>query len=162
MNSPIIPTRIETTGQRGFTMLELMVVVAVIAILAGLAAPSFNKLILDQRIKTMAADLNASLARTRSEAVKRNTNVTLWPSTAGAWQNGWTIADPNNAGINIEAHSGYTGLAVTGPASVTYQSSGRIQGAAAPAFNIGAPAGSTFRCVTVDLSGHPYVKPAAC
>lgn len=160
MDSPITPTCMEKAGQRGFTMLELMVVVAIIAILAALAAPSFNKLILDQRIKTMAADLNASLARARSEAVKRNTNVTLTPT--GTWQNGWTIADPNNAGTNIESHSGYTGLAATGPASVTYQSSGRIQGAAVPNINISAPAGSTFRCVAVDLSGHPYVKPAAC
>ena len=143
-------------------MLELLVVLAIVAILAAVAVPSFNTLILDLRIKTMADDIYASLIRTRSEAIKRNTNVTMSPTTAGSWQSGWIIADPNNAGSNLESHSGYTGLTATGPTSVTYQSSGRIQGAAVPAFNISAPGGSTIRCVSVDLSGHPYVKPAAC
>jgi type IV fimbrial biogenesis protein FimT len=150
------------TGQHGFTMTEILIVVAVIGILTSLAAPSFSQLIKSQRMKSMATDINASLSLARSEAVKRNTNVTLSPTTAGSWQNGWQIADPDNAGSNIQVHSGFTGVTATGPASVTYQSSGRIQGTTAPAFDISATGVSDQRCVSVDLTGRPNVKAAAC
>ena len=143
-------------------MTELLIVVAIVGILASLAAPSFSELIKSQRIKSMATDINASLSRARSEAVKRNRNVTLSPATAGSWQGGWQIADPDNAGSNIEVHAAFAGLTATGPDSVTYRSSGRIQGTAAPAFNISAAGVSAQRCVSVDLSGRPYMTAAAC
>ncbi|MFH1044299.1 MAG: GspH/FimT family protein [Pseudomonadota bacterium] len=149
-------------AQPGFTMTEVMIVVVVIGILASLAAPSFSELIKSQKTKSMATDLNASLTLARSEAIKRNKNVTLSPTTAGSWQNGWQIADPDNAGSNIEVHSAFAGLTATGPDGVTYRSSGRIQGSTAPAFNISATGTSAQRCVTVDLSGRPYVKAVAC
>lgn len=143
-------------------MTELLIVVAIIGIMASLAAPSFSDLIKSQRIKSMATDINASLARARSEAVKRNRNVTLSPATAGSWQDGWQIADPDNTGSNIEVHAAFAGLTATGPDSVTYRSSGRIQGTTAPAFNISAAGVSGQRCVSVDLSGRPSMKAAAC
>lgn len=150
------------SGQPGFTLTELLLVVAVIGILASLAAPSFSQLIKSQRMKSMATDINASLTLARSEAVKRNRDVTLSPTTAGSWEKGWQIADPDNAGNNIEVHSAFAGLTATGPDSVTYRSSGRIQGGVAPAFNISAAGVSDQRCVSVDLSGRPYVKASAC
>ncbi len=142
--------------------MEILIVVAIVAILASLAAPSFSELIKSQKIKSMATDLNASLTLARSEAIKRNKNVTLSPTTAGAWEGGWQIADPDNAGNYIEVHSAFASLTVTGPDNVTYRSSGRISGATAPAFNISAAGTTAQRCVTVDLSGRPYVKAAAC
>lgn len=143
-------------------MTELLLVVAVIGILASLAAPSFSELIKSQRMKSMATDINASLSRARSEAIKRNRNVTLSPVTAGSWQSGWQIADPDNPGNNIEVHGAFTGLTATGPDSVTYRSSGRILGTDAPAFNISATGVAGQRCVSVDLSGRPYMKATAC
>lgn len=143
-------------------MTELLIVVAIIGILASLAAPSFSEMIKSQRIKSMATDINASLTLARSEAIKRNRNVTMSPTTAGSWQLGWQIADPNNVGSNIEVHGAFAGLTATGPDSVTYRSSGRIQGTTAPAFNISATGTTAQRCVSVDLSGRPYIKAAAC
>ncbi len=152
-------------------MTELLIVIVIIGILAALAAPSFSDLIKSQRMKSMASDLNASLTLARSEAIKRNRIVTLVPATAGAWQNGWQVADPNpNPGIAgepaevIEVHSAFTGLTSTGPNDVTYRSSGRIQGddPSAFKFNISATGTTAQRCVSVDLSGRPYVKDAAC
>lgn len=149
-------------GRGGFTLVEVLIVMVIVGILAALAAPSFSQFIKSQRMKSMASDLNSSLTLARSEAIKRNESVTLSPTTSGAWQDGWQIADPDNPGNNIQVHSAFTGLTVSGPASVTYQSSGRVQGNAAPAFNISAPGASDQRCVNVDLSGRPYVKASAC
>ncbi|MEK7736559.1 MAG: GspH/FimT family pseudopilin [Pseudomonadota bacterium] len=152
----------ECTGQQGFSLAELLIAVAITGILAALAAPSFSDLMKGQKIKSMATDINVSLMRARSEAVKRNRNVTMTPTTAWAWQDGWTIADPDNAGSNIEVRAATSGLTVTGPDNVTYMTSGRIQGVSAPSFDIRAAGTSTRSCVTVDLSGRPYVKAAAC
>lgn len=150
------------TGQRAFTLIEVLIVIAIVAILASLAAPSFSDLIKSQKVKSTASDLNAALALARSEAVKRNRDVTMSPATAGNWQDGWQIADPDNAGINIEVHAAIAGLTVTGPASVIYRSSGRVSGTTAPAFDISAAGGTAHACVSADLSGRPYIKAAAC
>ncbi len=59
----------------GVTLLEMMVVIAVIAILATIAAPSFQDLIRDNRTSAHARELGALLAFARSEALRRNGNV---------------------------------------------------------------------------------------
>jgi prepilin-type N-terminal cleavage/methylation domain-containing protein len=59
--------------QRAFTLIELMVVVAVLAIIATLAAPSFRDFIVLQRLKGINAQVVTDLQFARSEAVARNT-----------------------------------------------------------------------------------------
>lgn len=160
-----------TITQHGFTTFELMVTVAIIGILAAIAAPNFTEFMRNQRIRAMATELHVSLMKTRSEAIKRNRDVTIAPMTAGSWESGWTIADPNNPGANIESNTGFFGVVVTGasggvaaaaPSNVVYQGSGRISGATAPNFDIGATGSSVKRCVSIDLSGRPYTKAATC
>lgn len=145
---------------RGFTLVELVIVLAIAAVLAMLAIPSFQELIEGQRAKSVAADILIVLTRTRSEAVKRNANVTLAPKS-GDWANGWEIPDPAT-GTLIEDHGAIRNLTVTGPASVVFQGSGRVAGGAAANFSIsGSYAGST-RCVSLDLGGRPSVKASSC
>ncbi|MGH8633251.1 MAG: pilus assembly FimT family protein, partial [Burkholderiales bacterium] len=79
-------------GVTGFTITETMVTMAVLVILIGLATPSFREIILAQGVKTASFDVFAGLILARSEAVTRNTTVTIAPS-GGSWSEGWTISD---------------------------------------------------------------------
>jgi len=144
----------------GFTLVEALVVMAIIGTLAALAAPSFNELIAGQRASNAAGSLHVALIKTRSEATKRNASVTLVPS-AGGWKDGWQVLDPRDS-TALDSFPATTGLTISGPASVIYQGSGRVQGSA-PAFEIISTAlPDVKRCVSVDLSGRAFVKKGAC
>jgi Verrucomicrobium spinosum paralogous family TIGR02596 len=70
--------------QGGFTLLELMVTLAVLAILVSLATPSFTAVINGNRLTAQANDLVADIQLARSEAVRRNRTVRLCRSEDGA------------------------------------------------------------------------------
>lgn len=147
------------TRGKGFTLIELLMTVAIAAILVSLAAPSFVRLIADQRAKAAATDLVTALNVTRSEAIKHNLNVTLQPKS-GDWANGWVIANPEGGADLLDANA--TGVPITGgPASVIYNGGGRLAGTTAPSFTIGE-SGMPQRCLSVDLSGRPRTTASAC
>jgi prepilin-type N-terminal cleavage/methylation domain-containing protein len=78
-------------SQKGFTLIELMVAVAILAILVTLAAPSFNSLIDKYRVKRAADSISAFLINAKSEAIKRNATVSVVFKPAGApWCAGMT------------------------------------------------------------------------
>jgi type IV fimbrial biogenesis protein FimT len=145
-------------NERGFTLTELVVTVALAAILATIAVPSFNGIIATQRARTLAADLYVTIAKTRAEAISLNNNVTLQPN-AGGWANGWQILDVNNN--VLDNHAAATGVTVATPTvAVTYRASGRLPVGVAPMFVISTMSGATvnYQCVSVDPGGRPYIE----
>jgi type IV fimbrial biogenesis protein FimT len=86
-------------GSSGFTLIEVMVSVAILAILAALAAPSFGDSIKKYRIKAIREDLMSSIQLARSEAIRRGIPVILVRTTvcsntlidANDWSCGWEI-----------------------------------------------------------------------
>lgn len=109
----------QSSGARaqGFTLIELMVTLAVAAVLAGLAAPSIRDFIVRSKMTGIGNEFTASVLRARNDAINRNTCVTLCMSssadsstpactTAGDdWQVGWI------AFLNTSCNSGATGPA---------------------------------------------------
>jgi type IV fimbrial biogenesis protein FimT len=78
----------------GFTLIETLVVVAIVAILGALALPSFKQLLQSNRVAAASSAMQVSLNLARSEAVKRGSDarVTVAANTAaGVWSNGWTV-----------------------------------------------------------------------
>ncbi len=79
---------------RGFTLIEVMVVIAIVAILAALAAPSFGPLIERWRVRQAAEDLTSTLYYARSEAIKRGGGVIV--DATGGWGTGWKVTHTQN------------------------------------------------------------------
>ncbi len=146
---------------RGFTLVEMLVVITIVLVLAALAGPAFRELIASQRVQAAAMDLFTGLVRARSEAIKKNADVTIASKSGSTnWAGGWSVAAD---GTDLEKHSAVSGVTVTGSASsITYRSSGRI-GGASPTFVFTASGTTAARCVRVGLSGQPVVvKSGAC
>lgn len=94
----VVPTRTHSRlPTRGFTLIELMVVVAMLAILAALASPSWTSLIVNNKIRAAVNEWNGSLQFARSEALRQNTTVVICASnngiscTANDYEAGWIV-----------------------------------------------------------------------
>lgn len=160
--APFVPR--QTGRQGGFTLVELMVTLAVLGILGGLAAPSLAGLIASQRVRTLSSDLHFAMTQARSEAIKRNASVTL-VATGGNWAAGWAVLDPANpTGTPLHTHSVRsvgTAVVTSGVTQVVYTPSGRITAATAPSFVFTATNVNDVRCVSVDPTGRPYTNRAS-
>lgn len=78
---------------RGFTIVELMIAIALMGIIAVIAIPSMTNFAIRQRVSSQANEMMLSLAFARAEAIKRNTEIRLLPVTdsAAGWQDGWCV-----------------------------------------------------------------------
>ncbi|WP_342116140.1 GspH/FimT family pseudopilin [Pseudoduganella sp. OTU4001] len=146
--------------EAGFGLIEMMAVVAIIIVLAGLGVPSMQEMVVNQRMKSTTSDLFTTILRARSEAIKRNADVRITPSTN--WNTGWTIPSPNPGEPALASFSTRSNLTITGPsADLVFTSAGRIRGASNPQFNIAAKNGKA-RCITIDLGGRPNIQNKSC
>ena len=153
--------RTRRTSARGFTLVEMVTVIALLVIVLGILAPSFREFLASQQAKAMAVDLVSDLLLARNEALKRNVNVSVSPVAAG-WRDGWRVATA--APVTTLSSRNATAPAVSvagGPAVITFDVNGRVIAPAA-AVRITVSSYASTRCVALDLSGRARASAGAC
>ena len=167
--------------QRGLTLVELMVTLAVAIILLAVGMPLFTGVVDSNRATTQANSLVAALKLARSEAVKRSDDVTVCAGDGSAcggaddWADGWFVhTDVNDSGgfdapdvlRRWEALSNSSAIKVTGGDSVKFKASGEPSGKLTFETNntsaSGADKDTAKRCVTVTVSGQIRAAKGAC
>ena len=95
---------------RGFTLIELVVTVAIVSILTMLAVPSYQYVTTSSRLVTEINSLSGDLQFARIEAIKEGLPVTVCASSDGAtcslspaWQGGWIVFSDTNANQVVDA-----------------------------------------------------------
>lgn len=79
----------QTKRQKGFTLIELMITLVVLVISLSIGVPSFVTWIKNNRLNTASTTLAGTFQIARSEAVSRQTVITL--NNGGNWNNGLTM-----------------------------------------------------------------------
>lgn len=150
---------------QGFTLIEMLVVLTVLAIMMVVGVPSFRSFVDGQKVKAASFGLMSGLMLARSEAIKRNTPVTVAPATADAWISGWTIKVGTTTLLQQEALSGVTitkaASAASIPSDFIYAASGRLASASGVQY-LQINGSSSVKCVKVDLTGIPVSQSVAC
>lgn len=83
---------------KGFTLIELMITVAILGVILGLAAPAMGDFAVRQRVSSQTSELMLALAFARSEAVKQNSEIAVLPvnNAATGWAEGWCVGPANS------------------------------------------------------------------
>jgi type IV fimbrial biogenesis protein FimT len=154
-----------TTAHRaqGFSLIELMVVLAIIAIVATVAIPSYQNSMASNRMTSAANNLLGAMQFARSEAVTRRTGITVCASSDGSscgadWGDGGIVR--TTAGVVLRTIPAVSDVTIAGEA-VTFRSDGRLPEPTPdplPSISITADGVSTSRKVEINVIGHSKIE----
>jgi type IV fimbrial biogenesis protein FimT len=94
------------TAHKGFTLIELVITMILVAIMAAFVVPTFRQMSADGAIRSSAVDLITAIHTARAQAVSLRRDVTLIsPGSDGNWSDGWTVQYP--AGTSSEENQNF-------------------------------------------------------
>lgn len=140
---------ISAKGFRGFTVIELMIVLSIATILTSVGVPTMITAIHNSQVRTTTQDLFASFHLARSEAIKRNSQVTV-AAVSGNWANGWTIT----SGLDtIRTQDPIAALSFSGTTSIVYNTDGRPTNSSTATIQVSkADSQAMIKCVSLSSS----------
>lgn len=149
----------------GFTVVEMVIVMLIVAVLSLVATPQITGVVVAQRLRAAGGDLVSALYMARSEAIKRNVNVSVRPLAGNDWTSGWVATAAGGEQIDRRPPPGNRVEVTLAPDAIVYTPSGRpdpLGGARVELHDAYRQAGVTPRCVIVDTAGVPRVEPRTC
>jgi type IV fimbrial biogenesis protein FimT len=153
-------------GAGGFTLIEMMVTIAIAALLFAIGVPMFRNASLGARLSAAANNLLASVQLARSEAIKRNVPVSLCASSDGAtcaggggWEQGWIVIDADGNVIQRQESlpAGFNLTQGGGTTPISFEPIGISMGAATFTACRSDPLGSQERVLSVRAAGSAQV-----
>jgi len=113
MDADLLKTPRRTRRAGGFTMIELMTAMAIIAVVSAITIPAFTTMLRNGRLTSVANDLLGSLMNARTEAVKRQSQVVLCatadataaqPACSASASTGWIVFQDTNGNWAVDAN----------------------------------------------------------
>lgn len=161
----------QENGTLGFSLVELMVTIAVASIILTIAVPSMGNFIVKLRIDNEISQLNRMVLTARNTAVSTEQNVILCPLENGSCTNNWSneltvFVDLDNSGTYVEANdtlvkikeatSGGDSITYAGQSSISYAPTGVLSSAASDLIYCPIADNTLARAVVVSVSGRSY------
>ena len=108
------------TNSKGFTLLELMIIITIVGISMAMAAPGLRSMIANNQISSSASDFASALQLAKAEAVARVNSVVICKKNSdstgciasGDWSQGWIVFSDDNGDGSVAADSSETVLLV--------------------------------------------------
>ena len=151
---------------KGMTLIEVMIVIAIAAILLATAAPSFQRMVVKSNIESLVDGFATAVITARTEAASRGREVSVCANTACSsvdWSGGWLIMDSNGTALATfnNAESYPISLKTEGDVdatSITFNAQGYNRDQVRYIFSACSPTGGVdvVRGVTVEFSGRAY------
>ena len=152
--------------QKGFTLLELMVTIAIVGILISLAAPNFSDALARGAVRDVASEWQETFYFAQSEAMRLQNNVLLCASndgescTGGNFDNGWIVLDQGSGTVLRDtpppSSEGLSIVSSSGRSTYTFNGAGRLTGFVGDTLNFSLTRGSEKlydRTLTLNTEG---------
>ena len=165
------------TMSRGFTLIELMITLVILAVVITIGVPSLSEFVASQHVRTTASDIMADMAFARAEAIKESRVAIMTPINAADWKDGWRICVDLDGGGDCDVPgevrktatpiSGRTKVCATPNEPIVFRPDGRVTRVTAPTATDGirvsddlgdaVTTNDKVRLIFLGVSGRPSV-----